>query len=66
MTVKVLVAGDANLDLVLRGDVVPAVRAGRAAAGLPPISCSAPRPGSAPPAWHGSGLDVALVARVGA
>lgn len=64
MTVKVLVAGDANLDLVLRGDVVP--RFGQAeqlltAADLV-LGSSA---GICASGMARLGLDVALVARVG-
>jgi len=64
MTVKVLVAGDANLDLVLRGDVVP--RFGQAeqlltAADLV-LGSSA---GICASGLARLGLEVALVARVG-
>jgi len=64
MTVKVLVAGDANLDLVLGGDVVP--RFGQAEQLLDSaqlvLGSSA---GICASGLARLGVDVALVARVG-
>ena len=60
---RVLVIGDANLDLVLRGDVVP--RFGQTGQLLEGISSSARAPGSSRPGLARLGVPVSLAARVG-